>query len=235
MSNGGDLGQGSGSVGGRGQIPEGGRTTVAELSDASTNVIGQEDVPGSLSRDRWKWSLGQFHITELQTRDYLLPREQASKAWASGEHGPNMHVSYLLGTYCVPGPEPGSGRDYKVNPTHSSFWELMINSGDSLAVVSRLWGWAEIQVGARGTFAKHLPTTVSHPAPCTSLCICTLAILPGPGEMPSPLGGSESQHSDSKPGVWMCQSRSPLGMGGDPGWGQHFQSLSGGTGSFLQL
>lgn len=47
---------------------------------------GREDIPSSLSRDRWKWSLGQFHITELQTQDYLLPREQANKAWASGDY-----------------------------------------------------------------------------------------------------------------------------------------------------
>lgn len=38
-------------------------------------------------RDRWKWSLGQFHVTELQTQDYLLPREQASRSCASGDCG----------------------------------------------------------------------------------------------------------------------------------------------------
>lgn len=48
---------------------------------------GGEDIPSGLGRDRWKWSLGRFHITELQTQDYLHPREQASRSWASGECG----------------------------------------------------------------------------------------------------------------------------------------------------
>lgn len=43
-----------------------------------------EGTPSSLGRDRWKWSLGQFHISELQTQDYLLPREWASRSWARG-------------------------------------------------------------------------------------------------------------------------------------------------------
>lgn len=44
-----------------------GRGTVAKISDLSPGAIGQEDIPSSLGRDRWKWSLGRFHITELQT------------------------------------------------------------------------------------------------------------------------------------------------------------------------
>lgn len=53
---------------------------MAEISDWGACCMRRS----SLSRDRWKWSLGRFHMAELQTQDYLFLREQSSRVWAEG-------------------------------------------------------------------------------------------------------------------------------------------------------
>lgn len=79
---------------------------MAEISDWGACCMRRS----SLSRDRWKWSLGRFHMAELQTQDYLLLREQSSRVWAEGWGGGGgtlcgpTHFTFL-GTYDVPGLE----------------------------------------------------------------------------------------------------------------------------------
>lgn len=129
VRDGGGPGQGTGSV-------RVGRGTVAKISDLSPRATGQEDIPSSLGRDRWKWSLGQFHITELQTQG--LSPSQGADQQGLGQWGAQPDRACLMGAYCVPGPEPGSERADKVTATQSSLWELMINGVDRLAIVTRL-------------------------------------------------------------------------------------------------
>lgn len=172
---------------------------------------GRKTVSAGFCRDRWKWSLGQFHISGLQTQDYLLPRGQASRAWASGEGGLAGHVSYAMGAYCV----PGSGRDKKVNPIG-----LFLGAHDEWGRQTGCWNWA-VRLGRdpgdrSGAFAKDLSTTVSHPAHSASFCPCILPILPGPGEVLLPLGASRSQHSKNV-SLWNLDIS---GGGSDWVWGQ---------------
>lgn len=70
-------------------------------SQTGAHITYREDIPISLSRDRWKWSLGQFHMAELQTQDNLLLREQASKVWARGMRG-RGHMIWLISLLWVP-------------------------------------------------------------------------------------------------------------------------------------
>lgn len=52
-----------------------------------------------------------------------------------------------MGTYCVPGLEPVSGRDKGANPTQSSLWKLMINGETDWLSIMELQGQAEMCMG----------------------------------------------------------------------------------------
>lgn len=147
-------------------------------SQTGARITYREDIPISLSRDRWKWSLGQFHMAELQTQDYLLLREQASKVWArGGGRGHDLAHFTSLGTYYVPGLSEGHDQ---VN--------MYCSPGDyRLATLLDY----ETELKFREVCARHCPPLPpkASPHPHPSL----LAILPGPGARPSPTA-SEIPH-----------------------------------------
>lgn len=86
-------------------------------------------------------------------------------------------------------PEPGSGRGASYTVLSLG---LMTNGGGQTGC-----RYQAVRLGGHsGAFARHVPTTVFHPTPYTNLCVCILPTLPGAGEMPCPLGASESQLSE---------------------------------------
>lgn len=130
--------------------------------------------------------------TSLSFKHRLSPSQGAGQqglgqwgAWL-GRTGFN-----LMGSYCVQGlsqaPEGTRGPSYTVLPLG-----LMTNGGGQTGC-----RYQAVRLGGHsGASARHVPTTVFHPTPYTNLCVCILPTLPGAGEMPCPLGASESQLSE---------------------------------------